>query len=249
MFTSIILGINKQRPDVDVYVTDTGHPFIGLLKSCGCVFGLAKSDVDVSKFDGYVEHVVYHCKTHCHLFYNIVFMLNRQVPWLNLNPFNCPPAVPVNIKPITHDHDYVVIPADHSLNKVSKLKCFNDWETVISKIWEKYKLPVLELSVSSDQKVFKNSSGVVKVGNDYGLSAGLINNSTFVIAIENGLSHFVGQLGKTCFTIYNNDGLGDSAKQEQVWWPGQIPVYVGYGNPTADDVINTIDKWYNRKDK
>jgi hypothetical protein len=177
----------------------------------------------------------------------MVMNLNNAIPWLNLNPFNCPPAVPiVSDRKVEVNNKYFIVPSDCSGIRSSAPKIFYGWNELIHGIKDKFNIPCIELSSNKDivKKQFKESTAMVNCADNYKLSTELIENAEFVISLENGLSHLVGQIGATCFTIYNNINCFGKAKPENAWWPGQIPVYVGYGNPTASDVINAIDKWY-----
>ena len=240
--SAVLKMVNQQCPDVEVdislrsYSSPAGQQYIPII--CGVKARVisqpeGKYDWTIKQFMGATLPYGQHCI--------ISFMkyLNEYAPGLNLVYNNQVYASAIHRKAVRlPDKPFCVMPSGGKNMGLSNIHCSKEWagfNELATRVVQH--VPVVQVGGPSDPPL---EAAIYRYLNiSYPELGYILSEGSFVVAIENGISHWAGHNQKRCYTIYLSPM---HALPDQVGFPEQEPIY-GIGRQvTVEEVYQLIRK-------
>ena len=249
MFTSIIKHINIQYPEVAIFIDTTSLPvwFLQFI----CRFDIRVMPIcypQPADYDIHIKHVTYSTTriANEHLIESMVNHVNSQVPkeisfHLKYDKTCLANCIGRCVNRISVPNGkFVIIAPENGTAETSRCK---DWDLTnfqrITTSLMRSGIGVVQIG-SSEMKTPILQPGLLSY-KDIALPAllDLMQRSSTVIAMENGISHFAGHHSIRTFTIYRPMA---PTKPDNVWYPGQTAVVGEIIDPEqlAQTIMNEI---------
>jgi len=223
MFTSLVKMFNKYRPDIEIDLVNyrcVPMRWLQLPFECGARLRLVDCDVDRSRYDAVVKHVVYDSVQPKgeHLLEAMLRVVNKACGTNVPLDWGCS-CIPVHREEVLlPDGPYCLMPSAGAPTPASAPKHFPFFPE-LCQIVSKELMQVVQIGTKGDPDL----PGAVMRYDDlhFGKMSYLFTNSATGVFLENGLMHWAGNHQSPCYVLFIS---GSHAFPEHVRYPNQIPI-------------------------
>lgn len=247
MMTSVMRMFNASRPDIELdLLIQERHP-VNLMQLpwlCGVRHRIVRDGDNPTWICPHVIYPAARPKDDEHILEGMLKQVLRACPGVQVAYDPSLVATPLITKPVPlPSRPFVLMPSCGHGVQIAKLdpryvhslaKEWNGFNELARRLSSDY--AIVQIGSHGDDPLPHSEFKYFDVPFD--VLGFIVQQATYVISLENGLSHFAGQYHRPCFTLYIST---QHARPPHTWYPGQVPIGCADGTePSVDQVYATI---------